>query len=590
MQDIGKRLCLYARKNYRVMANAARSIAARTAALVLFVVLSLYSIGIGFYVNASTQALERAIDTNVQQMEHYLKEIEDGFLRVISLLSSGINSPNTQVIANRYSDMSDYDWGVAINTHINDMKIICQSNRYVVSAATYYHTLGKAVGYPLGLLSIGSASEVAPQNTVMSIYTKSGLVYDANRLCIVLPLRVSGNRVIYTNIVVLSSALLRDDLFRFNSESDSYSALSLKGELIVETRRLEDMLLSRETLNWNTGVREVNLNDEQWFLYTIASPSLNIVLQHMHKTSDLSYATDGYRFLFIVLTVSAVAFIVISFIYLHRGMHHPLHELIDIFEQLNSDFAHISIPTNYTTEFGYVFCKLDDTVQKLRQYIEKSYAQNMLLQRAELLQLQSQINPHFLYNSYFLLHRMVQSSDYTNAMHLSKYMGEYFKYITRNAQQAVALTEEVNHARTYANIQAMRFRDRIDIRFDEPPPGISGTFVPRLILQPIIENAFEHGLKEKIGGGIVQVTFEERAECIAVIIEDNGDDLSEDTISRITMALEQSDDLPIATATALVNIHRRLTILYRRAGITVSRSTLGGLCVSLHIPKEGYCD
>ena len=162
-------------------------------------------------------------------------------------------------------------------------------------------------------------------------------------------------------------------------------------------------------------------------------------------------------------------------------------------------------------------------VKELKTLIEQSYKQKILVQRAEMKQLQSQINPHFLYNSFFILNTMARTEDYENIEKFTEQLGRYFQFITRSAADEVPLEKEVEHARVYTEIQAMRYSNRIKAYFEELPEEFWGIVVPRLILQPIIENAFEHGLGMVKKNGILTVSFEKLQNGLHIIIENNGE-------------------------------------------------------------------
>ncbi|GJM75129.1 hypothetical protein HMSSN036_73450 [Paenibacillus macerans] len=104
-----------------------------------------------------------------------------------------------------------------------------------------------------------------------------------------------------------------------------------------------------------------------------------------------------------------------------------------------------------------------------------------MAQRAELKQLQSQINPHFLYNSFFILNTMAKTGDTERIEQFTTLLGEYFEFVTRNASDLVALEQEIHHARMYAEIQELRFSRRIQVRFDTLPDELRSIPVPRLI-------------------------------------------------------------------------------------------------------------
>src|SRR5690606_29262293 len=112
-------------------------------------------------------------------------------------------------------------------------------------------------------------------------------------------------------------------------------------------------------------------------------------------------------------------------------------------------------------------------------------------------------------------------------------LGEYFRFITRDSNDLVTLYEETKHSRVYTNIQELRFSRRIKVQFAELPKEIQGVKVPRLIIQPIIENAYKHSLENMAEGGLLRVTFEGDEKAIFIIVEDNNADLSDERLKEL---------------------------------------------------------
>jgi len=224
-------------------------------------------------------------------------------------------------------------------------------------------------------------------------------------------------------------------------------------------------------------------------------------------------------------------------------------------------------------------------VGNLKVLINDLYVQKIRLQHSELKQLQAQINPHFLYNSFFILHRLILNYDIDSASAVSKNLGEYFQYITRNAQEEVPLDSEVKHVRSYVAIQNVRFSNRINVQFEELPERFGEIRVPRLIMQPIIENVYQHGLGEKVMKGSLQIRFESVDRQLHITVEDNGPGLNEAEMDKLRNYMYQEEIN--GESTGLINVHRRLQLKYGlNGGITISQSSLGGLLVRICIPME----
>lgn len=211
--------------------------------------------------------------------------------------------------------------------------------------------------------------------------------------------------------------------------------------------------------------------------------------------------------------------------------------------------------------------------------------QELYAQKSELKHLQAQINPHFLYNSFFMLRHMISNEENDNAQRLCDYLGGYFKYITDSVQQKVTFLEEFDHAMTYIQIQHMRFPKRFLLDIEGVPLEIERLRVPRLILQPIFENAIVHGFRTMSSGAIFRVSFCVKTDFVTLFFEDNGDGLTDETIARISEGFTRREGE--GEITGLSNIHRRLQLEFGpSAGLTARRGDMGGLLLEMKIPID----
>jgi two-component system, sensor histidine kinase YesM len=269
-----------------------------------------------------------------------------------------------------------------------------------------------------------------------------------------------------------------------------------------------------------------------------------------------------------------------------RLIHNPLKTLIKAFKALGEDRQFgITVPQAESPDFSYLYSAFNQMSAQLYQLICHDYSQRMLLQEANFKQLQAQINPHFLYNSFFLLHRMIKSGQHEESKLVAKELGSYFQFITKRQSETVTLSDEYEHARIYSSIQTIRFGERIQVIFHALPVGYESLSVPKLILQPLVENAFNYGLENKVDKGILLIRFEPISSGLNIYVEENGDDLTEERIHDIQACFSASDEEHLAADWgALMNIRKRLQIHYHQEDVlTVSRSSLGGMCVRISV-------
>lgn len=302
--------------------------------------------------------------------------------------------------------------------------------------------------------------------------------------------------------------------------------------------------------------------------------------------SVLTLQGSFFMALAILLVVANLAYAA----HVWHTIHKPLNKLAEAFEQVEQGNFSLMIHHTREDDFAHMYHRFNMMNRRLGELIEQVYMQTIRTQRAELKQLQSQINPHFLYNNLFMMRSLAQLGDTATIELLSTELGEYFRYVTRLGKQEVPLSAEVQHARNYASIQDMRFSSRIKLVFPPLPEAYQQTIVPRLILQPLLENAYQHGLKDTAADGLLQLSYEQDGDDLLIHVEDNGAGLTDDILATLTLSLSNPD---IEETTGLINIHRRLQLRFGQGyGLTFTRGDAGGLCVTMRVPilKGGDSD
>ncbi len=220
--------------------------------------------------------------------------------------------------------------------------------------------------------------------------------------------------------------------------------------------------------------------------------------------------------------------------------------------------------------------------KKVTQLIDENYAKELYAQRAVYRQLQSQINPHFLYNSFFVLQNMIREEENESASEFTKSLGQYYKFITRTERQEVALKEEVDHARVYLEIMKKRYGRRLEYEIVCGEAECLQIQVPRLILQPFIENVFGHGSHSGRDPMKIRLQVLREKEQIWIIIEDNGSGMEEQRLKDLAGELFKGDE---TKDSAIFNINRRLKIKFGSDyGVILENSSLGGCRVCLRLP------
>lgn len=334
-------------------------------------------------------------------------------------------------------------------------------------------------------------------------------------------------------------------------------------------------------LIWNPGETTQNSAAD----LSISSQMFPLQLNYFDVKSTQDQFVQTVTRLSMIFVICGVLNLIVFIVIWYVKTYRPLHLLlIDAFSHTESGDLHYRITTTPDSPFASIYASYNHMMEKMEAYVENDLKRQVLVNRANLKQLQAQISPHFIYNSYYVLYRLIKKGDRDISIQLAENLGQFFQYITRNAEDEKRLCDEVEHARSYASIQKIRFRDMLDVEIEPAPEEIANVYVPRLILQPVLENAFKYAYETVCESMRLYLHFEVQSPYQFQILVENSGNVSDDTVKMIREKLANTD--PRMETTALVNIHRRLRIYFQpSSGLEVERSSLGGLLIRMKIQR-----
>ena len=243
------------------------------------------------------------------------------------------------------------------------------------------------------------------------------------------------------------------------------------------------------------------------------------------------------------------------------------------------------ITENTDNEFYVLFRSFNHMVAEIQDLFVSLKTETELRRSAELKQLQAQINPHFLYNSLFFIMSVAKFSP-DAVMRMSKHLAEYYRYLTRLDKHEVTLQEELQFAEHFLII--MTLSKKIEYAIDLPPELTSLPLMP-LIIQPVVENAIQHGIEGQQGANRVNIDVKQSEEVILIRVSDDGKGLTPDEIRKLETQLDRDTPPEGTRGVGLWNVNRRLKNTYgERSGLAFSTNDWGGLSVLLmiHVPTE----
>lgn len=467
------------------------------------------------------------------------------------------------------------------------LRILHESSAFIEEAVVYIPELGRKISSASGVDAMGSADSALLERQQKAKQLLP--FYDGGRMYLgaSYPYNVVSEEAeqLFTLVIRLSGEEIGKKLNFLGEYPDSGVKLTdCGGQYELHVGKEIQFEEAGEDGGWQPGTVTVSdpTDGQKYTMYKMHSEFLDMDLFAYISDETVYKELYIYRNLFWVCLAAMMAVMAAWLYSIQVVINSPIKTLVRAAEQMEQGDLSARIEEKREDEFGYVYVAFNRMAESLQNQMEINYKQKLLTQKAELKHLQAQINPHFLYNSFFTLYRMAKDEDCESMVEFSSYLSEYYRYITKSAQSDTELKAETEHARRYGQIQAMRFKRRLKVEFEPLPEAYEKMKVPRLILHPLLENAFEHGLNNVEQGGLVHIWYEERGKKRYIHVEDNGAGMTEPELETLQKSLRQTGD---TIEDGLCNINRRLKIKFGEDfGIEIESAAGGGTRCSLVLP------
>ena len=224
---------------------------------------------------------------------------------------------------------------------------------------------------------------------------------------------------------------------------------------------------------------------------------------------------------------------------------------------------------------------------KIRQLLDSKVREQENLKKAELKTLQAQINPHFLYNTLDTIVWMSEANQPNQVIDIVRSLSSFFRIALSRGKDWIPIRQEIEHVRSYLHIQKIRYRDILDYEIQVDENILDGTIL-KLTLQPLVENALYHGIKNKRNGGTIRVKARKADDnLILLVVQDDGIGFTPYKLSQIraTFANDSDEILQSDSGFGLENVNKRIQLYYgNQYGLTVESQYQEGTRVTVAIP------
>ncbi len=268
----------------------------------------------------------------------------------------------------------------------------------------------------------------------------------------------------------------------------------------------------------------------------------------------------------------------------------PIKKLMKLMKMVENGDLTVKMNSEYNDEIGQLIRSFGQMIIKLNELMNKIYSDQQVLRKAQLEVLQSQINPHFLYNTLDSVIWMSRDNRNKEVIEMVMALTKLLRISLSKGQEIISIEDELIHVKSYLTIQGMRYKDKLNYEINVPEEAYRYKIL-KLTLQPIIENAIYHGIKNSLESGIIKVNCEFESEKIIFIVEDTGVGMPPERVEELNGMLTSIGN---GTGFGIRNVNERIKIHFgSEFGIKV-QSTLGlGTKIFITIPMiagENYVE
>lgn len=344
-----------------------------------------------------------------------------------------------------------------------------------------------------------------------------------------------------------SEAMLNDML------TEARSIVSGLEELTDSTENLSRLISAQKyirNLETYKGRIEQNLvegnkyieNIEIWEndIQIVTSLLRETITQYIYyEIRDIQKAREDYQTFFMeMISFSIVAFFIISILlgffsyYVPLSITRPIRELSEVTDQVAKGNLSVRSKVQSGNEVSVLGESMNTMIDKINELLNQVTTEQTLLRKAEFELLQAQINPHFLYNTLDAIVWLAESGEHKKVVEMVGSLSEFFRSSLNKGKDIVTIREELQHVRSYLQIQQVRYQDIMRYKINIPKE-LNQYKIPKITVQPLVENALYHGIKNKRGIGEIEVRGWREENYFIICVEDDGIGIDEKRLAQI---------------------------------------------------------
>jgi len=296
-----------------------------------------------------------------------------------------------------------------------------------------------------------------------------------------------------------------------------------------------------------------------------------------------------WTIIYMILLPCVIGFSIVAAWIISASIYIPIKKLHNVTTTITKNDLQVLVTSENVDEITELGMSFNIMIGRIRELLDAKIREQENLKKAELRTLQAQINPHFLYNTLDTIVWMAEASRTAEVIEIVRALSSFFRIALSKGKDWISIRQEIEHVTSYLTIQRMRYRDILDYRIEVDEDILDATIL-KLTVQPLVENALYHGIKNKRNGGTVTVRAR-RTDHDMVLLEVQDDGVGFTSYKLGQIQADMNDDTDTVTLKesgfCLENVNKRIKLFYgKQYGLTIHSQYQEGTRVTLAIPLK----
>ena len=388
--------------------------------------------------------------------------------------------------------------------------------------------------------------------------------------------------------------------------------MNLNDSLLEQLHREENQSLNSEMFLMDRDGRMVSVSDQNkigkyvWYMDRITGTSgsfqkdgtlinfqkigkWNYYLVNEIPVGELYKGSLGVMMILVIIIIGMTSFMIVTLRKMINAFYRPINKVVSVMDHVAEGRLDVRIKMDSmdadSRKLAEGFNSMMDEMNVLMEQVKQEQHE---MEQIRFNALHSQIKPHFLYNTLECIHWQAVADGNREISTMVKALAQYYRVCLSQGREIISLRQELEHVRSYLIIQNMRYDNIIElvVRIPEKYYDVK---IPKMTLQPLIENAIYHGIRVKEGErGVVEIELKNDRNDICIIVADSGSGMSQKAVDEMNQSISEYDE---SFGYGVRNVNRRIEIMFgKEYGLHFARNGHGGVTVEIHLPNEAEAE